>query len=37
MRHLAEEKGEEFDDSSITDATVFYQIEGVGAVVRDVL
>lgn len=37
MRHLAEEKGEEFDESSITGATVFYQIEGVGAVVADAM
>jgi|TARA_Y100000310_G_scaffold259790_2_gene268553 hypothetical protein len=35
MRHFAEEKGETFDERSITGATVFYQIEGLGAVVRD--
>ena len=37
LRHLAEEKGEIFDETSVTAATVFYQIEGVGATVRDLL
>ena len=31
MRHLAEEKGEPFDESSVTGPMTFYQIEGVGA------
>ncbi len=31
MRHLAEEKGEPFDESSVTGPMVFYQIEGLGA------
>jgi hypothetical protein len=35
MRHLAEEKGEDFDADSIDGAMVFYQIEGVGAVVYE--
>jgi len=33
MQHFAKEKGEDFDESSITGAMVFYQIEGVGAVI----
>jgi hypothetical protein len=35
MRHFAREKGEEFDESSITGEMVFYQIEGIGAVVQE--
>ena len=35
LRHLAAEKGETFDESSVTGPTVFYQIEGIGAVVGD--
>ena len=35
MRHLAKEKGEDFNEDSVTGAMVFYQIEGVGAVVQD--
>jgi hypothetical protein len=35
MRHFAKEKGEEFNEDSVTGAMVFYQIEGVGAVVQD--
>lgn len=31
LRHLAEEKGEPFDESSVTGPLVFYQIEGLGA------
>ena len=31
MRHLAEEKGEPFDEASVTGPMVFYQIEGIGA------
>lgn len=31
MRHLAEEKGEPFDASSVTGPMDFYQIEGIGA------
>ena len=31
LRHLAEEKGESFDDSSVTGPMDFYQIEGLGA------
>jgi len=36
MRHFAREKGEEFDESSITGEMVFYQIEGVGAMVQEI-
>ena len=32
LRHLAEEKGEPFDESSVTGPMAFYQIEGSGAV-----
>ena len=32
--HLAEEKGEPFDPSTVTEPYVFYQIAGKGAVVR---
>lgn len=35
LRHLAEEKGEAFDPSSVTGPMVFYQIEGVGAEVSE--
>ena len=31
MRHLAEEKGEAFDEASVTGPMVIYQIEGIGA------
>ena len=31
LRHLADEKGEPFDESSVTGPLVFYQIEGLGA------
>lgn len=31
LRHLAEEKGESFDESSVTGPVIFYQIEGMGA------
>lgn len=31
LRHLAEEKGESFDESSVTGPMTFYQIEGLGA------
>ena len=31
LRHLAEEKGESFDESSVTGPMDFYQIEGLGA------
>jgi len=31
MRHLAEEKGEPFDESTVTGPLVIYQIEGAGA------
>jgi len=31
MRHLADEKGEAFDEASVTGPMVFYQIEGHGA------
>lgn len=34
MRHLAEEKSEPFDPSSVTGPMTIYQIEGTGAVVR---
>lgn len=34
LRHLAEEKGEAFDESSVTGPMVFYQIEGLGAELR---
>jgi len=33
LRHLAEEKGESFDASTVTGPTAFYQIEGLGAIV----
>ena len=35
LRHLAEEKGEPFDESSVTGPMVFYQIEGLGAEVTE--
>ena len=35
LRHLAEEKGEPFDASSVTGPMVFYQIEGLGAEVTE--
>ena len=35
LRHLAEEKGETFDETTVTGPTVFYQIEGIGAVIGD--
>ena len=35
LRHLAEEKGEPFDASSVTGPMVFYQIEGLGAEVSE--
>ena len=35
MRHLAEEKGEPFDEASVTGPMVFYQIDGVGAEVAE--
>ncbi len=35
LRHLAEEKGEAFDASSVTGPMVFYQIEGLGAEVTE--
>ena len=31
LRHLAEEKGEPFDESTVTGPLDFYQIEGLGA------
>ncbi len=31
MRHLAEEKGESFDPSTVTGPMVVYQVEGIGA------
>ena len=34
MRHFAEEKGEEFDENSVKGSMVFYQIEGIGAVIH---
>ena len=34
MRHLAEEKGEDFDPASVTGPIDFYQIEGASAVVN---
>ncbi len=34
LRHLAEEKGETFDDSTVTGPMDFYQIEGLGAQVQ---
>jgi hypothetical protein len=34
MRHLAAEKGEAFDETTVTGPMNFYQIEGLGAVVR---
>lgn len=33
MRHLAEEKGEDFDAATVTGPMVVYQIEGAGALV----
>jgi hypothetical protein len=33
-KHHAEEHGEEFDPSSVTEPLVFYQIKGSGAVIR---
>jgi len=33
MRHLAEEKGEDFDEASVTGPMDFYQIEGRGALI----
>jgi hypothetical protein len=33
-KHHAEEHGEEFDPSTITEPLVFYQIRGTGAVIR---
>ena len=35
FHHLAEEKGEEFDPTSVTGPMTIYQIEGQGAVLRD--
>jgi len=35
LRHLAEEKGEPFDEASVTGPMVFYQIEGLGAEVTE--
>ncbi len=35
LRHLAEEKGDPFDASSVTGPIVFYQIEGLGAEVTE--
>lgn len=32
FRHMAEEKGEDFDAASITEGTTIYQIGGIGAV-----
>jgi len=34
-RHLADEKGEEFDPASVPEPLTLYQIEGNGAVVRE--
>ncbi|HJL61817.1 MAG TPA: DUF4920 domain-containing protein [Pseudomonadales bacterium] len=34
LHHLADEKGENFDEATVTGPTVFYQIEGIAAVVR---
>lgn len=31
FRHMAEEKGEEFDPASITEGTTIYQLGGIGA------
>lgn len=33
LKHLAEEKGEAFDEASVTGPMVFYQVEGIGAAV----
>lgn len=33
LSHLAEEKGEDFDESTVTGPMDFFQIEGIGAVV----
>ena len=35
LRHLAEEKGEPFDASSVTGPMVFYQLQGLGARLSD--
>jgi hypothetical protein len=37
MRHLAEEKGEAFDEGSVKGAMVFYELEGAGAVVTEAM
>ena len=34
LRHLAEEKGEPFDEATVTGPLTFYQIEGKGLEVR---
>lgn len=34
FRHLAEERGEEFDESSVTSGTTIYQIGGLGVRVK---
>ena len=33
-KHHAEEHGEEFDPSSVTEPLTYYQIKGTGAVIR---
>ncbi len=35
MRHLAEEKGEAFDVSTVTGPMVVYQVEGIGAAIGE--
>ena len=35
LRHFADEKGEDFDESSVTGPTVFYEIEGAGAILTN--
>ena len=35
MSRLAEEKGEEFDPSTVTGPMTLYQIDGTGAVVTE--
>ena len=35
MRHLAEEKGEPFDESTVTGPMVVYQVEGIGAAIGE--
>lgn len=35
-RHLAEERGEEFDPSTITSGTTIYQLGGIGLTTQDI-